>query len=65
MQQFLMKVTEVVFNYSNKKYLDQTMSTNSEVMNKIINMTQTMTFKNILQMNLNDVNSYLTSMSYF
>ena len=64
MQQFLTKVTDVVYKYSNKQYGDQTMSSNGQVMNTVMNMVQTMTLKDIMQKNADDINSYISAMKY-
>ena len=64
MQQFLTKVTDVVYKYSNKQYGDQTMSSNGQVMNTVMNMVQTMTLKDIMQKNADDINSYIAAMKY-
>ena len=64
MQQFLTKVTDVVYKYSNKQYGDQTMSSNGNVMNTVMNMVQTMTLKDIMQKNADDINSYIAAMKY-
>ena len=64
MQQFLTKVTDVVYKYSNKQYSDQTMSSNGNVMNTVMNMVQTMTLKDIMRKNADDINSYISAMKY-
>ena len=61
----LTKIIEVVKKYSNKEYDSRTMSINNEAMNRVMNVAQTSTLKDILQYNSRDVNGMLTVMSSF
>ena len=65
MQQLITKIIEVVKKYSNKEYDSRTMSINNEAMNRVMNVAQTATLKDILQCNSRDVNGMLTVMSSF
>ena len=65
MQQLLTKIIEVVKKYSNKEYDSRTMSINNETMDRVMNVAQTATLKDILQYSSRDVNGMLTVMSSF
>ena len=65
MQQLLTKIIEVVNKYSTQAYDKTTMSINNEAMNRVMNVAQTATLKDILQYNSRDVNGMLTVMKSF
>ena len=65
MQQLLTKLSDFVYKYSNKPYTDDVMNKNCPLMNEIMTKLQNKTFKDILQMDLNQVNAIITAISSF
>ena len=65
MQQLLTKLSDFVYKYSNKMYRDQTMINNRNVMKEMMTKVQKITLKDLLQMDLNQVNAMISYISSF
>ena len=65
MQQLLMKLSDFSFKYSNRMYSDQTMINNRNIMKEIMTKVKNITLKDLLEMDLNQVNTMISYISSF
>ena len=65
MQQLLTKLSDFVYKYSNRMYSDQTMIKNRDIMKEMMTKVQKITLKDLLQMDLNQVNAMISYISSF
>ena len=65
MQRLSTKLSDFVFKYSNRMYGDEVLSKNRALMKEIMMKAQNKSFKDILQMDLNQVNAMISYISSF